>query len=452
MTRAVATAYASLKASPLARRFVSGAVWSILGSVVSSGVTLVMLMLLARLLGKETYGQFVVIQSTLVMVGVFAGFGIGAAASRYTAELKLRDTTRLGHILTVAERTVLGFGLITSAGLVFAADWMATNVLNAPDLSAPLTISAVAILFTALDSYQKSVLIGFESMRAYAIGTINGIVAGFPIMLLAAHHYGLQGAAAAVVINALLQASISRYQTARELRRFGVKRNAKGCLSEWPILWDFAFPALLGSALVGPAHWTAQALLANTPNGYAELAVLGIAMQWFNVIMFVPGTASRVVAPMLADHVAQNDHTNCRKILLYAMGTNALVAVPLALIVGVLSPYIMTLYGKSFAHDNIPLVVAVVVATLVAIQTPAGNLLVAKSRMWLGALMNLGWALFYVGTAYAWLSLGSVGVITAMGTAYFAHAIWVFAYVVITISSKTPEDSMKSSSMGRCNA
>ena len=430
MIGTLAMARGRLERSPLARRFLGGAAWSVLGAVVSSGVTLIMLMLVACLLGKESYGQFVVIQSTLGMVGVFAGFGIGGAATRYAAELRLRDTTRLGHILTLAERAILGFGLIASVGLVLGSGWMAAHVLNAPSLSAPLAIAALAVFFTALDSYQKSVLIGFEAMRAFAIGTVTGVIIGFPIMLLAASHYGLMGVAVAMVVNAFLQASISRYQMTRELRKFGVKRNAEGCLSEWPILWHFAFPALLAGAMVGPAHWAAQALLANTPNGYAELAVLGIAMQWFNVIMFVPGTAGRVVLPILTDHVTNNDYGNSRKILLYAMSANALFAVPLAVIIGVLSPYIMSLYGKNFENDYMPLIIAVMTAALLAIQTPVGNLLAASSRMWLGALMNAGWALVYVGLAYFLLDEGAAGVMVASGIGYMVHATWTFWFAL----------------------
>lgn len=426
----LATAYARLKASPLVRRFLGGAAWSVLGSVVTSGVTLIMLMLVARLLGKEVYGQFVVIQSTLSMVGVFAGFGIGAAATRYAAELRSRDTDRLGHILTLAERAILCFGLVASTGLALAAGWMAAHILNAPGLSVPLAISACAVLFTALDSYQKSVLIGLESMRAFAIGTVIGVVAGFPIMLLAVNTYGLQGAAVAIVVNALLQAIVSRYQMVRELQKYKVQRLVKGYLREWPVLWRFAFPALLSGALVGPAHWAAQALLAKTPNGYAELAVLGIAMQWFNVIMFVPGTAGRVVLPILTDHVTKNDHITSRRILLYAIGANAIVAVPMASILGVYSPNIMSLYGNGFEHDYIPLVIAVMTATLLAIQTPIGNLLAASSRMWLGALMNAGWAFVYVGLAYFLVDKGARGVIIALAIGYVAHSIWVLRFTV----------------------
>lgn len=415
-----------LARSSLAQRFLGGAVWSVSGSIFSNGAALIMLMFVARLLGKEVYGQFIVIQSTLSMVGVFAGFGIGTAATRYAAELKTRDTVRLGHIITLAERTILIFGFIASSGLVFFSEWMAIHVLNEKRLSMPLAISACAVLFTALDSYQKSVLIGFESMRSYAIGAVIGVIAGFPIMLLAADNYGLQGTAVALVFNAMLQALFSRYQMIHELKKYKVQRSAIGSMSEWPVLWKFAFPALLSGAMVGPAHWAAQAILANTVNGYAQIAVLGVAMQWFGVILFIPGTAGRVILPILTDHMTKNDHASSRKILLYAMGANAIVAVPMAIIISVFSPNILKLYGIGFGSDYIALVLAVTTASLLAILSPVGTLLAASSRMWLGALMNAGWAIVYVGLAYFLAANGAIGIVVALGIGYIIHSSWTF--------------------------
>lgn len=426
MIGSLAIARTRLSKSPLAQRFLNGAAWSVLGAVGSSGIALIMWVFVARFLGKETYGQFVVVQSTLGMVGVFAGFGIGAAATRYAAELKLRDTARLGHILTLAERSVLVFGLLASSLLLLSSGWIASHVLNEPDLAMPLSIASVAVFFMALDGYQKSVLIGVESMRAFATGTLSGVIVGLPVMLTATSMYGLQGASVALVANALLQASISRYQITQELRKLSIMRNTEGCMSEWPILWRFSLPALLSGALVGPIHWAAQALLANTPSGYTELATLGVAMQWFNLVMFVPNTVGRVVLPILTDHVANQNQHQSRKLLQYAIGINALIAVPLAIIIAISSPYIMSLYGKSFGDDYAPLIIAVITATLVGIQIPVGNLVAALSRMWLGVVMNCGWAIVYLGLAFFLAPRGATGILTALCIGYFAHASWTF--------------------------
>ena len=55
MSAALSEVRSRLARSPLARRFLSGAAWSVFGSALSSGVTLIMFMLVARLLGKEVY-------------------------------------------------------------------------------------------------------------------------------------------------------------------------------------------------------------------------------------------------------------------------------------------------------------------------------------------------------------------------------------------------------------
>lgn len=112
------------------------------------------------------------------------------------------------------------------------------------------------------------------------------------------------------------------------------------------------------------------------------------------------------------------------------MGANAIVAIPLAVIAGVFSPSIMSLYGSSFERDHIPLVIAVMTAALLAILTPVGHLLAASSRMWLGALMNAGWAFVYVGLAYFLIEKGAIGIMTALAIGYVAHSAWVARFTV----------------------
>lgn len=426
-----------IKDSPLALRFASGAMWSVVGAIGSSGIKLVMLMIVARMLGKEPYGQFVVIQSTLSMVGVFAGFGMGAAATRYTAELRAVNLTRLGHILVLGERGIVAFGLIGSVALAASADWLASRVLNSPPLGGLLSVAAVVVFFAALDSYQKSVLIGLESMRALAVGSIVALGAGLPAVLVATSQFGLRGAVIGMVVLALIEAAVSRYQVLQASKRIGIVRDAVGCFKEWPLLWHFALPALLSGALIGPVHWIAQATLANSPNGYAHLAVLGIAMQWFSFILFAPVSAGRVVLPILTDYVTRGDPANSTKIMLYAMSANALVAVPLAVAVSLLSPYIMSIYGPSYVHDNVPLILAATIAVLVAIQAPVGHLLAAKSRMWLGASMNLGWACVYLVLTLFLAERGSLGVLIALLVAYLAHAAWTFWFAARYVKDRT---------------
>ncbi len=231
-----------------------------------------------------------------------------------------------------------------------------------------------------------------------------------------------------MIINAMAQAGISRFQMLGQLKRCAIRRDARGCASEWRVLRDFAFPALLAGLLVTPAHWLCQAMLANTPNGYNELAVLGVAMQWINVVLFLPGVLARVVLPMLTELVTHGNHLDARRLLMLAIGANAAVAVPIAIIAIMFSSRILRLYGPDFQNGTSTMTYAVITAALLSMQAPVGSMVAASSRMWLGARLNLGWALVYVSLAFVLVDYGSPGVSGAMGIAYVVHSAWTFAF------------------------
>ena len=425
---------ARFERSPLAYRFLAGAWWSVVGSVLTNFLTLATMMYIARTLGKETYGQFIIIQSTLTMIGVFSGVGIGTTATRYVAQLKLSDRLRLGRILVLAERTVLVFGIAAALILMLASSSIAGGFLHAPNIGAPLAIAAASVLFSALDSYQKSVLIGGEAMREFAIGSIIGAVISVPLLLIASKQYGLNGVAGALVALTFIQFLISRRQMSRVLVKLQISRPRSGAGEEWRVLRDFTLPALFGGILVAPAHWISQTILTSSPSGYAELAVLGVAMQWFNVMIFLPSLAGRVVLPILTEHFVDGQHFQSAKIIKLAMVSNIIVAAPVALIVAFASPYIMATYGTDFRNGTAALALIGLVAVMYVAALPAGQILAAADRMWLAASMNFGWAVIYLGCAYMLSGYGALGIVASMGIAYFFHSIWTGVYTVRHLS------------------
>src|SRR5690242_3808036 len=81
-------------AESLRGRFARGIVWSLLGAVMAQGSSLVASVITARLLGPGTFGQYGMIQSTVVMLGIFAGLGLGLTSTKYVAEFRTQDPAR----------------------------------------------------------------------------------------------------------------------------------------------------------------------------------------------------------------------------------------------------------------------------------------------------------------------------------------------------------------------
>ncbi len=415
--------------TPLHRRFAAGTVWSLAGTVVSQLTVLGTLLIVARWMIREEYGRLVVLQSTLGAVGVFAGFGIGVTATRYIAAWRESDKDRLSKLLGLCQLTLLGFGLAASLALAMFAETFAISVLNSEYLAAPLRIAAFGILFSSLDGYQKSALIGFEDLKAFAKCSAIGALGGSVVILIGVRLGGLEGAAWGLLASAMIQAFASRYQLRKAMLKYSVLPRFRGIHEERRIIVTFALPSLFGGIVVMPTHWLAQVMLANSDGGHAKVALLGIVMQWHTAVLFLPSVVGRVVLPIMTEYANHRSSNEAGRLLQLALKANALVAIPLAGLLSLFSPLIIGMYGSSYQDGAAALGLSVLAAALAAIAWPAGNLMAAQSKMWVGFVMNVGWAAVFLVSARLAINLGALGVVMALVFAHVCNVIWVYWWV-----------------------
>jgi O-antigen/teichoic acid export membrane protein len=242
---------------------------------------------------------------------------------------------------------------------------------------------------------------------------------------------GLAGAVWALTINLVFNWLLNHLALRWEAKRHNVKLILQACWREWPVLWRFSsVPAFLAASMFGPADWICSAMLVNQPDGYGEIGIYNAANQWFTLLLFLPNILGNVVLPMLSDQLGRNETDRSFKTLLLAIAINFSVVTPLVLIAGLASPYIISLYGESFSAGWPTLVVALLTAGLLAVQTPVGHIIAASGRMWLGFAMNIGSAVVFVLGTFLLVKHGSVGLATARLISYFLHSFWVLRLVI----------------------
>jgi O-antigen/teichoic acid export membrane protein len=104
------------------------------------------------------------------------------------------------------------------------------------------------------------------------------------------------------------------------------------------------------------------------------------------------------------------------------------------------SPIIMSLYGPEFGDSWPTLTVVLLTAGVVAATNPVGYILTAADRLWLGFIMNAGWAVVLLAATYALVKFGALGVASARLFAYAVHATWTiwYAYYFLRKGLKQP--------------
>lgn len=423
----------NIKSSKYSLRFITAAAWSFAGTFLSQLIQITAMTVAARMLGKESYGQFILLQSTINSIGIFSGIGIGTGAIHYISTHQNDNPAKLGRILGL----MLIFCILLSLGLIaltsINSEYISKHLLNSGQLGTLLETTVIAVIFIILDNYFKSILIGLQAMRSYAFSVVFGSLLGSIIFLSLGSYNGLTGFVYGFVFNYVAQSAISLIISRQECTSKKIKITFLHTHSEWPVLRDFALPAILGGALIQPVHWYCQSLLAHTVGGFGEIAVVGVAMQWFNLVQFIPSVAGRVVLPLLSESLSKNSRNDAGKLLKFAILSNIFISLPIVLIAAGFSPWILSLYGPAYKTQSITLIVALIASMLLAAQTPVGNLVAATSRMWMGLFMNAGWAVAYILFAHLFLGKGALGIMMAMTLAYTAHAIWTYLFAFTQI-------------------
>jgi O-antigen/teichoic acid export membrane protein len=417
-----------IQRSPVGQRLARGLFWNFVSIVLSRVLTLAVSVLVARLLGKESFGKLGIVMGTVALFQTFASVGVGLTTTKYVSEHRAKEPTKAGHIIALSNLTAGTTGLLMAVALAVLAPWLAVRVLAEPKLDWPLMIACPALLLGAFNGVQTGVLIGLEAFKTNAKLGVSTALAGAPIMALGVWYGGIEGGAWALVGQAIITTVFNQISVRSEMRRAKIWPQYKGCMEQWRVLVHYSLPAFLGGLLVGPVNWACNAVIVNRPQGYSEMGVFNAANQWFTAIMFIPGVLAPVLLPILSERAGAKDQAGSRKILSHAMAGLAIVALPAALIMCVGAKWIMAMYGLGFASSWPTFVVVVLTAALVAVMMPVGDIIAASAKMWVGFAMNLGWATCFIAATVLLSRWGALGLAGARGIAYLAHGIWTFAY------------------------
>jgi O-antigen/teichoic acid export membrane protein len=418
-----------IKSSSLKLRFLKGLLWNAIGIFASRLFLLISSFLVARMLGRESFGELGIIQSTIGMFGVFAGLGLGLTSIKYLAEFKFKDKARAGRIISLTNLIALIISSLLALILILLSPLIASETLAAQNLSLPLQLSSVLLFFSTLNGIQISILTGIEKFKRIAeINLLNGILT-FLLITVGAFYFRLLGAVVALNLSILLTYLYSYYIVRIELKKNNIKLSFKNCFKEKHILINFSLPAFLAGALVSPVNWICSVILVNQKNGYAEMGVYNAANQLFSVLLFLPGIVGNTILPMLTEKITEQDSNSSKKLIQYSIVLNGIIILPIIIISMFFSDSIMSLYGSQYSQYGNILVITIITALIYAIQLPVGNMITATGKMWVGFLTNLFWGSIFIGFIFIIQLEGAINLAYSRLIAYFL--LFIVSFFII---------------------
>lgn len=440
-TKSLATRIAGLLSrqlkSALGKRLTSGVAWTLAGTVIGRALNLTSSIIVARLLGRAAFGEFGILQSTVVALSILANFGLGPTATRHLAQFRGSDPERAGRILGLSTVFAGATGVVAVVLMFVLAPWVSSHALAAPHLSPFLRVAGLSLLLWALGAAQTGALTGLEAFRSTAwISVVSGIVR-LPIMIFGVRWWGLMGAVAGLVADASLQWLITHMALRRAFARTGIRMRLKGCLREWPVLWNFSLPMVLVSASMWAVNWGCNAILVNQPGGYLQMGLFTAANQWGVLITVMSGILGSAVLPVLSQLSGDRDHERFKKVLRWSLLVGGGTTAFSGLFLSIFSSLIMRTYGPGFQEGAGVMVLLVWSAVLWEISRIIGRYGLSTGRLWTGFFVNLLWGGLVLGLTWKLAKYGAWGVALAQLIGYGVRAVVANIFVFVKLRHPT---------------
>jgi O-antigen/teichoic acid export membrane protein len=410
-------------------RYRRGVFWNVAATALTQGATFVGNVLLAHILGRLAFGEYGMIQSTLLALASIGQLATGVAATRYVAEFRDVDKIRTGRALGLCFMATLCTGVVGCALLAFGSRYIAEDLLGAAHLAEPLIVGCGFVLFSVMNGYQVGALAGLEAYRS--IGIVSGLHGIVHVTMAAvfAFGWGLNGAALAGTLSGIVRWLLYQRVLRFEAGRAEVPIRYDGLRTEGRLLWRFALPAALSGFSSMPALWLANTFLVRAPQGYAEMAIYSACVSLKGLVMLAPGLLNSVGVSLLSNLWGLGRSESYKSIFQMNVAATAFTSVIGALFLAGTGIWLLGLFGGEFVAGYGVLLILAAACILEAIAVALYQAVYSQERMWLSLfVVTLPRDLMIV--VLAFFLTGKFG---AIGLALANAVSWAFALTAIAI-------------------
>lgn len=412
-------------------RLAQDSLWAVCGNGLGYGLLLLAGIVIARYLGKDIYGEYGLVKTTMIYIAGFATLGLGISSTKYIADALQTDRTHVRALARDALTLSFWFSLTLALAVAAAATPLA-RFLKEPGLTMAFRVLAVIIIFKALNTTQNGILAGFGAFKSIAR---NNVASG-AVMLTCCWPLtwwlGLDGAfislAASQGLNALLNYFSLRRRTAALTGQEDVSRRRE--------LFLFSFPIALQELNYTVCNWGGIALLTKL-SSVGQVGIYTATMQWNGIITFIPGLLSNVILSHLSGttgNARAHRHT-----LRTMLGVNFITTLIPFVVIYILAGWIAGFYGPTFTEMKGVMRVLMLATIFSACATVLYHELLSRGHNWLllgyrifqdAVILGLTWVLLLQRPAFP----GSDGAMYyAIG--YVSGALIYFSILLITVKA-----------------
>ncbi|WP_226677407.1 stage V sporulation protein B [Mesobacillus jeotgali] len=357
-------------------KFLKGTFILLMAGLVTRVLGFINRIVIARSIGEEGVGLYMMAFPTLVLVVTITQLGLPVAISKNVAEAEARgDFRKIKKILVVSLATTISLSIVFTPALIFLAPYLSETLFTDPRTQWPLLAIAPIVPIVAVSSVLRGYFQGRQNMRPSAISqVIEQLVRITLIAVLTKTFmpYGIEYAAAGAMIASVIGELISLIylMTTFKLRKkFRLRKNffqfVHSGKSTFNDLMRIALPTT-GSRLIGSVSWFFEPIVVAHSLAIAGVAAVaatkqygaltGFAMPLLLLPSFITYSLSTSLVPAISEANSRKNMKVIQHLLQQSLRFSLLTGGLAIVVLYVLAEPLMTLmYGTANGSQFIKL-------------------------------------------------------------------------------------------------
>jgi O-antigen/teichoic acid export membrane protein len=313
---------------------------------------------LARVLGAEALGIYALGMTVVGLAGVFGGFGLTWAASRFPAVYG--NTGRMEELRSFITWSVIFLVFVNgviAGGVIAARNWIAVKAYHTPALAGYLDLFAAILFIGALTTFFGQMLTGYKQVAKRTIITnfAGSLLTMFLTILLIAFGAGLRGYILAQVAASLVTL-VWLIWTAHRLTPIAARFALRPILNPQMEMFSFAAAAFAMDIMGFLSGQTDKVILGFYLNARA-VGIYAVATAITTFVIIGLQSVNQIFSPTIADLHARGEMDLLNRLFQSLTKWVMTVTLPLAMVVMIFSPVMMRIFGRDFEAGWIILVI-----------------------------------------------------------------------------------------------
>ncbi len=315
--------------------------WAVFGNGIGQLFLLIAGIVIARILGKDLYGEYGIVKTNMFYMAGFATFGLVYSSTKFIAQYINKDSSKILCIIKTSTGITILFSVIIALLIIIFSRPLAI-FLEVPDLSDVFKFLSLVIVFKAVCSTGTGILSGLGEFKLIARNSLLSGILMFILSIPLTYYGGLKGSLFTLALSQLFNAIINYIAIYRNCRCLSNLHDI-GCIRE---LVKFSVPIALQEISFAICNWFAITILTKL-SSVGEVGIYSATAQWNAVVLFIPGLLANVILSHFSasvDDKEEHKSTVKKTLLMYLICT----IIPF-LFVYSLSGVITSLYGPAFS-------------------------------------------------------------------------------------------------------